>query len=198
MRYFGLFAGILAIGPALAADFMKGRVFMEDGSVPPPRVLIQRTCPGGSPVTEAITNKQGNFLWAIANNVYFGCMRQAVAPGYESNKIDTSVDRIYFSPELPLLTLRPTSSESADGSFKLPEAASKSWNLAAKATGAKKWAEAEPLLRKTLKEVPNFAPAWNALGAAYQFQGKTEQAREAYRQAIRVDPKQLLGYLNLM
>jgi tetratricopeptide (TPR) repeat protein len=188
----------LSIQAALAAEFMKGKVTMENGSAPPGRVVIQRVCPGAGALTEATTNKEGHYLWRVLNNMQVVCVLQAVLAGYESNKIDTSLDRIYFSLDLPTLILHPISSEpQADASSKLPRAAAKSWNLAMKALNAKKWEEAERLLRMTVHAVPDFASAWNALGAACQHQQKDADARDAYQHAINVDPSSLLAYLNL-
>jgi Ca-activated chloride channel homolog len=198
-RIFALIAMIVCLaGQSAAGDFMKGKVVMENGSAPPARVVIQRVCPGASPVIEASTNKQGIYLWAVVNIFGAHCVLQAALEGYESSKIDTSLDRLYFSPELPALVLHAIGSEVLPGSpLPLPRAAAKSWNLALNELNGKNWGEAERLLRITTRAVPDFAPAWNSLGAACQSQRKTEDAREAYQHAIRADPGLLIAYLNL-
>ncbi|MDR3701103.1 MAG: VWA domain-containing protein [Candidatus Sulfopaludibacter sp.] len=181
-----------------AAAFMKGKVRMEDGSSPPARVLIQRVCPGASPLTEGWTDKRGYYLWSVIDNLEVVCVLKAVLAGYESNTIDTSEYSLYFSPVLPTLVLHPAKpGDEAESGPKLPRAAAKPWDLGMKALTAKKWAEAEILLRRTVQAAPAFAPAWNALGAACQYQQKTENARESYRQAITVDPGLLSAHVNL-
>ena len=66
-----------------------------------------------------------------------------------------------------------------------------------KALTAKNWGEAERLLRITIHAAPDFAPAWNSLGAVCQYQKKTEDARDAYEHAVKLDPDLLTAYLNL-
>ena len=202
MRFCQILAGIgtvvgLLTEPARAADYMKGKVTMDDGSPPPSPVHIQRNCPGSGPVTDATTSKQGMYLWHVSNNIYVPCTLQAEFPGYVSNKIDLTLDRIYLSMELPTLVLHKVGMAADEGGFKLSKSAANSWNLALKAVGAKKWEEAERELRATLRAAPQFAPAWNALGAACQNQQKTDAARDAYRHAIEADPEMLLARLNL-
>jgi tetratricopeptide (TPR) repeat protein len=198
-RIFSLIAMILYLAcPSAAADFMKGKVVMENGEAPPARVVIQRVCPGGAARPEALTNKQGIYVWPVAENLMVPCSLQAVLAGYVSSKIELSFERLYFSPELPAMTLHAVGEGAkADGSSPLSGAASKSWSLALKALTAKNWGEAERLLRITLQAVPNFAPAWNSLGAVCQYQQKTEDARDAYQHAVKLDPDLLTAYLNL-
>ncbi|HVO97873.1 MAG TPA: VWA domain-containing protein [Bryobacteraceae bacterium] len=198
-RIISLIATVVCLAcEATAADYMRGKVVMEDGSAPPARVLIQRACPGASPLTEATTTKQGIYIWKVTNNLNVPCVLWAVLEGYESSKIDTSLERLYFSSELPPLVLKAKSpGATADAPSPLPRAAAKSWNLALTALNAKNWREAERLLRLTIRAVPDFAPAWNSLGVACQYQGKAEDARAAYQHAIKLDPHLLLPYLNL-
>jgi len=202
MRFCQILAGVgtavgLLIEPARAADYMKGKVTMDDGSPPPSHALIQRNCPGSGPVTDATTSKQGMYLWRVSNNIYVPCTLQAVLPGYVSNRIDLTLDRIYLSMELPTLVLHKVGIAAAERGFKLPASAMSSWSLALKAAGAKQWEEAERELRATLRAAPRFAPAWNALGAACQNQQKMDAARDAYRHAIEADSEMLLARLNL-
>ncbi len=183
----------------VSAAFMRGKVTMEDGSPPPARVLIQRLCPGASALTEGMTDKRGYYLWSVYRNMDVECVLKAMLPGYTSTEIDTSRDSVFFSPELPTLILHPAGPEAeAAATPTLPRGAAKSWDAGLKALNAKKWGEAEILLRKTVQAVPAFAPAWNALGAACQYQDKTASARESYRHAIGADPGMLNAYLNLV
>jgi Ca-activated chloride channel family protein len=185
-----------------ADSFMRGKVTMEDGSPPPGPVLIQRVCPGANAQKEGATDKRGYYLWRVLRRTEGGaedvCLLKAVLTGYHSTTIDTSQESLYFSLDLPALILRPSNAAAAaDENPKLPRAAAKLWDLGMKAVAAKSWVEAEALLRKTVQAAPDFAPAWNSLGAACQNQQKTGDAREAYRHAIQLDRGMLLAHLNL-
>lgn len=183
---------------SVAQSFMRGRVVMADGSAPPVRVDIQRTCPGGASLVEASTDARGVYWWKDPSSTTLHCVLEAVLTGYESTKIDTSLQQLYLSSEFPALVLKPRGSGAQQGEpLLLPRATSKSWNLSQKALSAKNWAEAERLIRITLREAPAYAPAWNALGAACQYQNKIADARDAYQHAIKLDPGLLIAYLNL-
>ncbi len=203
---FALLAMIISLaGQSAAADYMMGKVIMEDGSPPPVRVMIARVCPGSSPLPETYTTKRGTYLWKVEtftltlqNNSDVPCTLQAVLEGYESSKIDTSLDRLYFSPEFPPLVLRAKAPDAIpDAPAALPRAAAKSWRMALAALKAKDWKEAERQLRVTLQGAPDFAWAWNSLGAVYQYQQKPDEARDAYQHAVKLDPVFVLAYLNL-
>ncbi len=184
--------------PSAGADFMRGKVVMENGDAPPVRVVIQRICPGGAARPESLTNKQGIYIWPVTENLTVACSLRAVLAGYVSSTIELSYDRLYFSPELPSITLQAAGEGvKPDGSPVLTGAAAKSWTLAMKASAAKNWGEAERLLRMTLHAAPSFAPAWNSLGAVCQYQKKTEDARDAFQHAVKLDPDLLTAYLNL-
>ncbi len=182
----------------VAQSFMRGRVVMADGTVPPVRVDIQRTCPGGASIVEAYTDARGVYWWKDPSSTTLHCVLEAVLTGYESTQIDTSLQQLYLSAEFPALVLKPRGSGTQQGEpLLLPRATSKSWNLSQKAFSAKNWAEAERLIRITLREAPAYAPAWNSLGAVCQYQKKIEDARDAYQHAIKLDPSLLIAYLNI-
>jgi len=54
-------------------------------------------------------------------------------------------------------------------------------------------AEACDILRQTAAEAPHWAPAWKLLADALLDAGKTEEARLAYEEAVRLDPQGALG-----
>ena len=174
-----------------------GKVTLENGSAPPARVMIVRACPGASPLPEVFTTRQGTYRWKVLNRAGVPCMLEAVLEGYESSQIDLSRERLYSSSELPPLVLRPKPGAAPPDSPMLPRAAAKAFRSAVPALNAKDWKEAERLLRQTLEAAPDFAPALNLLGTACQYQQKVDEAREAYRHAIRADPSLLRAYLNL-
>lgn len=53
---------------------------------------------------------------------------------------------------------------------------------------AKRYAEAEPLLRKATEPKPNSTMAWNGLSVALKEQGKREDAIAAFRKALEHAP----------
>src|SRR4051812_12255440 len=59
---------LLCLSPLpVFAQFMRGKVVMQDGSAPPQKALIERVCPSAKPVQEAVANKLGEFVWRINN-----------------------------------------------------------------------------------------------------------------------------------
>jgi hypothetical protein len=92
------------------------------------------------------------------------------------------------NPQLPLLTLQPTSVKPAIREAILPRAAAKAWDLGGKALIAGQWSDAERLLREVARAVPQFAPAWTGIGMACHSQQNAAGARPAYQQAITADP----------
>lgn len=61
--------------------------------------------------------------------------------------------------------------------------------LASSYYGLKQPAEAIPLLLEAAREQPQSAPIQLLLGSCYEMQGKKTEARQAYRQALKLDPK---------
>src|SRR5436305_1116110 len=64
LRATGCIAAIVCLltSPAACQMMFRGRVVMADASAPPQRVTIEQVCPPDSPVRQAVTNKQGEFL----------------------------------------------------------------------------------------------------------------------------------------
>ena len=60
---------------------------------------------------------------------------------------------------------------------------------AQKKVKAEKYADASPLLEKSLKKNPKNADALNYLGYSHRKLGHTEQALDYYQQALAIDPK---------
>jgi predicted TPR repeat methyltransferase len=65
------------------------------------------------------------------------------------------------------------------------------WAAASLAAGEA--AEACEILRQTVSDAPKWAPAWKLLGDACLGIGKMENARQAYEEAMRLDPNGALG-----
>ena len=54
------------------------------------------------------------------------------------------------------------------------------------------WNEALYRWQKAVELDPSYAAAWNNLAIAYEHEGKFEEARKAYEQALKLDPKNLM------
>ncbi|MCX6622621.1 MAG: hypothetical protein NTY38_16440, partial [Acidobacteria bacterium] len=58
----------LAVCQAPAQTWLlRGRVVMEDGSLPPGTVAIERICEGMDPVHETVTGREGRFQLRLAD-----------------------------------------------------------------------------------------------------------------------------------
>ena len=66
--------------------------------------------------------------------------------------------------------------------------------LAGVAMRAKQWGDAEMLLDRALELAPDYYQGWMDLGAARQEQDKTEEAVEAFRNVMRLEPHRPNGY----
>jgi Tfp pilus assembly protein PilF len=54
------------------------------------------------------------------------------------------------------------------------------------------WNEALYRWEKAVQLDPTYAAAWNNLAIAYEHEGKFEEAKKAYEQALKLDPKNLM------
>ena len=190
---------VACLSPAFA-QIQRGKVVMPDASIPLQRVYIERVCPGVGAYQEAVTNKHGEYFLHLAmtslgvtqgrasNESLNRCFLRARAKGFESDLLDLHDPRVMGNPQLPLLTLQPTSVKPTITEAILPRAAAKAWDLGGKALIAGQWSDAERLLREVARAVPQFAPAWTGIGMACHSQQNAAGARPAYQQAITADP----------
>jgi tetratricopeptide (TPR) repeat protein len=190
--------------------FLRGKVTMEDGTVPPPRIPIYRLCRSLPATFETVTNKKGEFLWrsvATATTIgradarssgSFQCWLVARKDGLESNRIDLQDPAIYRRLDLPPLVLHAVTGNSAMEEHTLSSSAAKVWARALKAVGSRQWPEAERLARQVTSLDPKFAPAWSAVGTACWNQKRNDAARSAFQQAVAADPSSLLARAQLL
>jgi Flp pilus assembly protein TadD len=54
------------------------------------------------------------------------------------------------------------------------------------------WNEALYRWQKAVQLDPTYAAAWNNLAIAYEHEGKFEEAKKAYEEALKLDPKNLM------
>lgn len=60
-----------------------------------------------------------------------------------------------------------------------------------------RFADAEPLLARALKTLPQYHEAWENLGLSQMYLGMFEQAANSFRQAIKLQPKQAKYHMEL-
>jgi len=193
----GLFVLIL---PAAANSLlMRGKVVMEDGSIPNRSVRIERFCAdiGGQGVSQ--TDKKGNYLWVMEVDPLSAraCVLRAAIIGYDSTVIDISAFNWSTDPNLPPMVIRPRAagSSNADANIffedAIPLPARNAWNNAQKLIQKKSWQAAERELRTAVMLAPKFSRGWNALGFVCANQNKPADARDAFQHVVELDPKSL-------
>ncbi len=213
---FAIVAWSLWFGCVAETLYFRGRVVMNDGSLPPAAVTVERVCVGMQVIREAVTNKKtGVFVWRseadpfgrIALSTSSGtatlgerqCLLRASFSGYVSSIIDIGDRRLTGNPQLPDLVLTRRGPDVIEDRFEdnLPRAAQKLWEHAMAAAQEKNWHQAELLLQEVTAKAPSFVAAWYALGAAHENQENFAEARKAYTHAIEAAPKLPLSYLFL-
>ena len=193
----GLFVLIL---PAAANSLlMRGKVVMEDGSIPNRSIGIERFCHDNGAQRETQTDKKGNYLWVMEIDPlsYRTCVLRGALAGYDSTVIDISAFNWSTDPNLPPMVLRPRAIGSSNEDVNIfyqdgiPLAARNAWNNAEKLTQKKNWPAAERELRTAVRLAPKFTRGWFALGIACSNQNKPAEARDAFQRVVELDPKAL-------
>ncbi len=185
---------------------ISGKVTMEDGTPPPFTVGIERACTdiqGSAP--GPITNKKGEYTWNMELDAFNSraCWIQATHPGYLSTHQDisainaTSHDPTYTVPTLVISKNVPGPYSIAVPSNNIPDKAKSSFDAAMKALDAPNFEQAASQLSAAVKASPKFAEAWHALGVVDERLQKPADAREAYEQALKANPKFLQPYVTL-
>lgn len=203
---------LLCLAGPLAADntyrvIIKGHVTMEDGSVPPFSVLIERICSdndvGGQP--GPLTNKKGEWVWnlEIDPTNTRSCFFRVSHAGWISNRLDAqalNVTSRATTLELPPLVISPKIPDPYLISItndNIPAKAKSSIKAAMKALDDSNYREAATQLEAAVGTGRKFAEGWHALGIVDERLERPKQAREAYQHAIDDDPKMLTAYVTL-
>jgi Tfp pilus assembly protein PilF len=183
---------------------LRGKVVMDDGSVPPTVVEIERICSdafGSAPGPR--TNKQGEYIWRMDIDPLEtrNCVIRASHAGYTSSEVQVSgVDTTHTTLELPPITIRGSVADPDTINFSengIPGRAKSDFAAARKAVDARDSAGAASHLEAVVAAAPKFAQAWHGLGVIDESLNKTAEARAAYEHAIASDPKMLPAYVLL-
>ena len=78
-----------------------------------------------------------------------------------------------------------------------PKDARKAYEQGSAALADRKWDIAQKDFEKAVAIYPEYAPAWNDLGAALVAQSKLAEARAAWERSIKADPRYIKPYLQL-
>ncbi len=115
----GVISGFFVLMCPAAANtlLMRGKVVMEDGSIPNRSVRIERFChdTGGQGVAQ--TDKKGNYLWTMEIDPLSDktCVLRAGIAGFDSTVIDISAFNWSTDPNLPPpMVIRPRAAGSSN------------------------------------------------------------------------------------
>lgn len=178
------------------------------GAAPPDRVLVSLVC-GAQTVEKRLTDTKGAFSFSfsptaggdasvgrpqIGGN---GCFVQAALTGFTSEPIRIENAFAGSGPLRVRLSLRPVESAgltySATTMAASPQAR-KAYEKGRQLLDKRKFAEAEPELRRAVELHPRFAIAWYALGRVYASTGRAAEARHALEQSVAADAKYFNPY----
>jgi hypothetical protein len=183
-----------------SVGLLSGKVIISGGGKPPVRVPIRYSCNGGAGTTE--TDADGRFLISTRRNESVssmggGCSIQAILPGFRSEPIsaDTSIGGTGGQYVIVLHRMERVEGFTFSGTTMLaPKPALAALKKAEEAFRAGKPAVAEKEFRRAVEHYPKFAVAWYGLGRSLAAQAKNSDARIAYEQSVKADPKFINPY----
>jgi VWFA-related protein len=203
---------LCAIPATGASIFLRGKVVMQDGSAPNRSVTIERFCYGtGASVIAANTLKTGQYVYTAELDALYwdNCGLRASVRGFESTVVPISRLNTWSNPNLPDIILREHDKSLGEGnsltnsniyfaSSPIPPNARQPWSNALQAMQKSNWTLAEGQFRIVVKEAPNLAEGWNYLGDVTQRENKSEDAAQAYENAVRINPKLMPARVGLL
>jgi tetratricopeptide (TPR) repeat protein len=129
------------------------------------------------------------------------CAMRANLSGYTSTEVSLGGFRLSENPDIGTLVLRKSENVGdltiSTTTLKAPKKAQNAFDNGVKQAQQKKWDKAESELLKAVKEYPEYAVAWETLGAVYEAQRKLPEARDAYTKSIAADEKLVSPYLGV-
>ncbi len=208
-------------------SFFSGRVVMEDGSLPPERVVIERVC-SGIPRRETTSDAEGNFSFrlgqesnilpdatssrtytnsglsldpAATSGRFAGCELRAALNGYRSTSINLDQIASFDKGEVGTILLQPLArsqgSTVSASTDQAPKDALKAYEQGRQALAKNNLSEAQSKLSKAVEIYPKFAIAWSELGRVHQMQNHFDEARKALAQSFAADDKYVPPYIVL-
>ena len=206
---------------------ISGKILMDDGTVPPEPVAIERICNGVSR-KEGNTDPKGNFNlqigrdlgtlqdasvsagdlaaqkpqeMGIAERDLWLCELRGSMTGTWSDVVSLAGHRYGDKADIGTIVLhrmgKVEGTKISVSNLQAPKDAKKAFEQGQKAFAASKWPEAQANLQEAVELYPGYAVAWVALGAVYSQQQRNDEARKAYERANAVDPNYLEPYFRL-
>ncbi len=139
--------------------------------------------------------------FGTSSSALMGCELRASLPGYRSDTISLAGRRPLDHPDIGTIVLHPYGKVEGTvvsaTSLQAPKEAKKALEKARDHSKKSKWDQAEQELNKALQVYPKYADAWYELGVLHQRQGRDEEARKAYGEAVASDSKFIRPYFQL-
>ena len=131
-----------------------------------------------------------------------GCELRAAAGGLTSEPLRLSSFRASETLDVGRLVVSLATEEIGTmisvNSLAAPAQARKLLQKGKNAAGAQKWDEAGKQFQRATQVYAKYAEAWHELGLAYQHQGRRDDARRAFQQALAADPVFVRPYFGLV
>jgi tetratricopeptide (TPR) repeat protein len=148
-----------------------------------------------------VSTREGRLFGSPGGHQLNGCDLEASLPGYRSDSLDLSGQRYMDNPDIGTLVLHRLgtvegTSISATG-YEAPGGAKKAYQKGLEAAKKQKWPEAQAQFQKAVQTYPRYAAAWFDLGTAYEHQGKSQKAREAFLRSVAADSRFMKPYFPL-
>jgi Tfp pilus assembly protein PilF len=203
-----LLASVGSLIPSAFGDtypiILHGKVTMDDGSVPPIIVGLERVCSdtrGSMP--GVVTDKKGEYIWRMDIDPLEtrDCVIRATHTGYYSTSVEVSgINTTHTTFDLPPIKIHAEAADPYTINFSennITPKAKGDWKAALKALDAHNVSEVASHLEAVVAAAPKAAQAWHGLGIVDERLHKMADARAAYEHAISADPKLLPPYVTL-
>jgi tetratricopeptide (TPR) repeat protein len=156
--------------------------------------------PQASNVNKALNASSTQYTNPITSELR-DCEVQAVLPGFRTESVRLSIRDTSDDGRVGTITLHPLSRLGAltisVTTAAAPAAARRAYDKAMESIAKEKWAAAESDLDKAVNIYPKFAIAWYQLGIVRQKRNAPSDAIEAWKEALKQDPKYLKPYESL-
>jgi tetratricopeptide (TPR) repeat protein len=156
--------------------------------------------PQASNVNKALNASSTQYTNPITSELR-DCEVQAVLPGFRTESVRLSIRDTSDDTRVGTIILHPLSRSGAltisVTTAAAPAAARKAYDKAMESFGKEKWAAAESELETAVKIYPKFAIAWYQLGLVHQKRNASSDAVEAWKEALKQDPKYIKPYESL-
>lgn len=192
-------------GSAALVGHVRVRVLFTDNAHCDPSTQVQLSGATGFAVDESTVNAQcvAEFFAVPGGNYQLTVTGAEVASAESVNfslssgmthDVEVQARRTGADNAIPSYA---TSAFVSVRELSVPSAAEKEFEKANRLIVKREWAKATERLRKAIAIYPQYAAAYNNLGAVYCRTGQVAPAREALQKAIALDDHMAMAYVNL-